>query len=75
MNIKKIIVGTQIGTSNKMAEQAKQFMLENGYKMTTYGKNQAITDLEINDGYGYDVEAITALKMAIAALNLERNSK
>lgn len=69
--MEEIVEGIGIGMSDKMVGQAKQFMLENGYKMTTYGKNQAITDLEINDGYGYDAEYITALKTAIAFLKVE----
>lgn len=69
--MKKNVEGVGIGMSGKMDEIAKQFMAENGYKMTIYGKNQAITDLETNDGYGYDTDFITALKTAIATLPVE----
>jgi len=68
--MQEIIEGIRIGMSDNMPKLAKQFMKENGYKMTIYGKNQAITDLEVNDGYGYDVEFITALKTAIATLKM-----
>lgn len=68
----KVVNGVKIGfTSEEMQEKAKAFLLENGYKLTSYGKNQAITDLEINDGYGYDEEFITALKTAIAMVKEE----
>ena len=73
--MKKIIEGVKAGMSDIMVEQAKQFMAENGYKMTIYGKNQAITDLETNDGYGYDAEFVTALKTAIATLKVEKPKK
>lgn len=63
----KIVNGVKIGfTSEEMQKKAKEFLLENGYKLTSYGKNQAIEDLEVNDGYGYDEEFITALTTAIA---------
>ena len=68
--MERIINGIKIGMSDNMESAAKQFMLENGYKLTLNGKNQAITDLEVNDGHGYDVEFITALKTAIAMLKV-----
>lgn len=69
--MKENMEGIKIGMSGKMDEIAKQFMEENGYKMTRLGKNQAINDLEAIDDCEYDTEFITALKTAIATLPVE----
>lgn len=65
--INRVSYGVKCGLSNKMVrEVAKQFMKDNGYKLTETGKRVAIDELELLDDY--PVELISAIGAAIATL-------
>lgn len=62
----RITGGIAIGWTTKEAkETAKQFMEDNGYKLTETGKQVAIAELQDLD---YPEEVIAAVSMAIVLL-------
>lgn len=66
----QLIKGLEKGFTKNCEKMARKYMKENGYKLTIYGKNQALADLDCADEIlvRYSTDFVIALKIAIALL-------
>ena len=66
--MQQIMNEIKLGWAKEAKQVALDYMKSNGYKLTVYGKNQALADLDCLDP---QPEYATALKTAIALLKVE----
>lgn len=61
---------TELSKDEEVKKAAKEFYLDNSYKFTLNGKQQAINDLDSmkND---YPIEMVAAIQMVISQTNVE----
>ena len=71
----KISEVMKLALLDESQEIAREYMRENGYKLTEIGKNQAINDLDALDDPDYDQEAINYIKGCLAVLELDDDSE
>lgn len=66
----ELLCGLTLGFSNqKIREVAKQFMEDNGYKLTPQGKGLAISELEsLAESDTYPADLVISMTAAIATL-------
>lgn len=66
----ELLCGLTLGFSNqKIQEVAKQFMEDNGYKLTPQGKSLAISELEsLAESDTYPADLVISLTTAITTL-------